>query len=156
MSEKRTGKSMGEHCEQMAKEWKIGRAEQDQLAADSHRKATAAYERGFFDDLVVEFRGLKRDNILRPDTTVEKLAGLKPAFDKISGQGTLTAGNSTPLTDGASAVLLASEEFAAARGLPIQAYLSHAKVAAVDFVGGEGLLMAPTVAVSRDAARRTA
>ena len=148
VSEKRTGKSMGEHCEQMAKEWKVGRAEQDQLAADSHRKAAAAYERGFFDDLVVEFRGLERDNILRPDTTVEKLAGLKPAFDKISGQGTLTAGNSTPLTDGASAVLLASEEFAAARGLPIQAYLSHAKVAAVDFVGGEGLLMAPTVAVS--------
>ena len=148
VSEKRTGKSMGEHCEQMAKEWKIGRAEQDQLAADSHRKAAAAYERGFFDDLVVEFRGLKRDNILRPDTTVEKLAGLKPAFDKTSGQGTLTAGNSTPLTDGASAVLLASEEFAAARSLPIQAYLSHAKVAAVDFVGGEGLLMAPTVAVS--------
>ncbi|HQX24474.1 MAG TPA: acetyl-CoA C-acetyltransferase [Pseudomonadota bacterium] len=148
VSEKRTGKSMGEHCEQMAKEWKVGRAEQDQLAADSHRKAAAAYERGFFDDLVVEFRGLKRDNILRPDTTVEKLAGLKPAFDKTSGQGTLTAGNSTPLTDGASAVLLASEEFAAARGLPIQAYLSHAKVAAVDFVGGEGLLMAPTVAVS--------
>jgi len=148
VSEKRTGKSMGEHCEQMAKEWKVGRAEQDQLAADSHRKAAAAYERGFFDDLVVEFRGLKRDNILRPDTTVEKLAGLKPAFDKTSGQGTLTAGNSTPLTDGASAVLLASEEFAAARSLPIQAYLSHAKVAAVDFVGGEGLLMAPTVAVS--------
>ncbi|HRA37541.1 MAG: acetyl-CoA C-acetyltransferase [Xanthomonadales bacterium] len=148
VSEKRTGKSMGEHCEQMAKEWKVSRAEQDQLAADSHRKAAAAYERGFFDDLVVEFRGLKRDNILRPDTTVEKLAGLKPAFDKTSGQGTLTAGNSTPLTDGASAVLLASEEFAAARGLPIQAYLSHAKVAAVDFVGGEGLLMAPTVAVS--------
>lgn len=149
VSEKRTGKSMGEHCEQMAKEWKVSRAEQDQLAADSHRKAAAAYERGFFDDLVVEFRGLKRDNILRPDTTVEKLAGLKPAFDKTSGQGTLTAGNSTPLTDGASAVLLASEEFAAARGLPIQAYLSHAKVAAVDFVGGEGLLMAPTVAVSQ-------
>lgn len=148
VSEKRTGKSMGEHCEQMAKEWKVSRAEQDQLAADSHRKAAAAYERGFFDDLVVEFRGLKRDNILRPDTTVEKLAGLKPAFDKTSGQGTLTAGNSTPLTDGASAVLLASEEFAAARSLPIQAYLSHAKVAAVDFVGGEGLLMAPTVAVS--------
>lgn len=148
VSEKRTGKSMGEHCEMMAKEWKIGRAEQDQLAMDSHRKGAAAYERGFFDDLVVEFRGLKRDNILRPDTTLEKLATLKPAFDKTSGQGTLTAGNSTPLTDGASAVLLASEEFAAARGLQIQAYLTHAKVSAVDFVGGEGLLMAPTVAVS--------
>jgi len=148
VSEKRTGKSMGEHCEAMAKEWKIGRAEQDQLAADSHRKGAAAYERGFFDDLVVEFRGLKRDNILRPDSTAEKLAGLKPAFDKTSGQGTLTAGNSTPLTDGASAVLLASEDFAAARGWKIQAYLSHAKVAAVDFVGGEGLLIAPAVAVS--------
>ncbi|HET7843441.1 MAG TPA: acetyl-CoA C-acetyltransferase [Xanthomonadales bacterium] len=147
VAEPRTGKSMGEHCEMMAKEWKIPREDQDRLALASHQKAAAAYERGFFDGLVVPFRGLTRDNILRPDTTLEKLATLKPAFDR-SGAGTLTAGNSTPLTDGASAVLLASEEYAAQRGWKIQAYLTYAKVAAVDFVGGEGLLMAPTVAVS--------
>lgn len=147
VAEPRTGKSMGEHCEMMAKEWKISREDQDRLALASHHKAAAAYERGFFDGLVVPFRGLTRDNILRPDTTLEKLATLKPAFDR-SGAGTLTAGNSTPLTDGASAVLLASEDYAAQRGWKIQAYLTYAKVAAVDFVGGEGLLMAPTVAVS--------
>ena len=147
VAEPRTGKSMGEHCEMMAKEWKISREDQDRLALASHQKAAAAYERGFFDGLVVPFRGLTRDNILRPDTTLEKLATLKPAFDR-SGAGTLTAGNSTPLTDGASAVLLASEDYAAQRGWKIQAYLTYAKVAAVDFVGGEGLLMAPTVAVS--------
>ncbi len=149
VAEPRTGKSMGEHCELMAREWKIGREEQDRLAWESHQKAAAAYERGFFKDLVVPFRGLDRDNILRPDTTLEKLASLKPAFDKTSGHGTLTAGNSTALSDGASAVLLANEEWAASRGLPVQAWMTHSAVAAVDFTHGEGLLMAPTVAVPR-------
>jgi acetyl-CoA C-acetyltransferase len=103
VAEPRTGKSMGDHCELMAKEWHIGRVEQDQLALDSHRKLAAAYESGFFDDLLVPFRGLKRDGFLRPDSTMEKLASLKPAFDKTSGQGTLTAANSTGLSDGAAA-----------------------------------------------------
>ena len=149
VGEPRTGKSMGEHCEMMAKEWGITREAQDQLAYESHTKAAMAYERGFFKDLVVPFRGVERDNILRPDTTVEKLATLKPAFDKTSGKGTLTAGNSTPLTDGASAALLASEEWAAAHGLEVQAFLVDAQVAAVDFVHGEGLLMAPCWAVAQ-------
>ncbi len=149
VAEPRTGKSMGDHCEMMAKEWGITREDQDKLALASHHKAAAAFDRGFYDDLVVEFRGLKRDNILRADSTLEKLAQLKPAFDRHSGKGTLTAGNSTPLTDGASAVLLASEDEARARGWNIQAYVTHCEVAAVDFVGGEGLLMAPTVAVAR-------
>ena len=149
VGEPRTGKSMGEHCEMMAKEWQIPREEQDALAAASHRNAAAAYERGFYADLVAPFRGLERDNILRPDTSVEKLATLKPAFDKTSGQGTLTAGNSTPLTDGASAALLASEDWARAHDLEIQAYLVDAQVAAVDFVHGEGLLMAPAWAVAQ-------
>jgi acetyl-CoA C-acetyltransferase len=148
VAEPRTGKAMGDHCELMAREWNIAREDQDRLALASHQKAAAAFERGFYDDLVVEFRSLKRDNILRAETTLEKLATLKPAFDRSSGKGTLTAGNSTPLTDGAAAVLLASDDYAAARGWKVQAYLTHAKVAAVDFVGGEGLLMAPTVAVS--------
>ena len=149
VAEPRTGKSMGEHCELMAKEWKIGREEQDELALLSHHNLAAAYERGFFQDLVVPFRGVERDNILRPDTTLEKLAALKPAFDRTSGHGTLTAGNSTALSDGSAAVLLATDDWAAARGLPVQAYLTHARVAAVDFVRGEGLLMAPTIAVPR-------
>jgi len=149
VGEPRTGKSMGEHCEMMAKEWQIPREAQDQLAFESHSKAAAAYERGFYKDLVVPFRAVERDNILRPETTVEKLAALKPAFDKTSGHGTLTAGNSTPLTDGASAALLGSEAWANARGLPVQAYLVDAEVAAVDFVRGEGLLMAPAWAVAR-------
>ena len=149
VAEPRTGKSMGDHCELMAKQWGIERGAQDQLAYESHRKAAAAYEAGFYSDLVVPFRGVERDNILRPDTTAEKLGALKPAFDKTSGKGTLTAGNSTPLTDGASAALLASEEWAAARGLPVQAYLVDAQVAAVVFVHGEGLLMAPAWAVAQ-------
>ena len=149
VAEPRTGKSMGDHCEMMAKEWHIAREDQDRLAMESHKKLAAAYDRGFFKDLVVPFRGVERDNILRPDTTMEKLAALKPAFDKISGQGTLTAGNSTALSDGAAAVLIASDEWAAARGLKVQAYVTHARVAAVDFVHGEGLLMAPTIAVPR-------
>ncbi len=147
--EPRTGMSMGEHCELMAKQWKISRQDQDAFALGSHQKAAAAYARGFFADLVVPFRGVDRDNILRADTTLEKLATLKPAFDKTSGQGTLTAGNSTALSDGASAALLSSDEWAAARGIRPLAYLTHAKVAGVDFVHGEGLLMAPTIAVSR-------
>ena len=148
VAEPRTGKSMGEHCEDMAKEWSISRDSQDELAAASHHKLAAAYDRGFFDDLVVSFRGVARDNILRPDTSIEKLATLKPAFDRASGRGTLTAGNSTPLTDGAAACLLASDEWARAHGHVPLAYLRDAHVSAVDFVHGEGLLMAPTVAVA--------
>ena len=149
VAEPRTGKSMGDHCELMAREWNIGREEQDRLALESHHKLAAAYERGFFKDLVVPFRGVERDNVLRPDTSLEKLAALKPAFDKTSGHGTLTAGNSSALSDGSAAVLIASDEWAAAHGLKAQAWLTHARVAAVDFVHGEGLLMAPTVAVPR-------
>ena len=149
VAEPRTGKSMGDHCELMARQWQVSREDHDRLALTSHHKLAAAYERGFFKDLVVPFRGVERDNILRPDTTMEKLASLKPAFDRSSGKGTLTAGNSTALSDGAAAVLLASDEWAAAHGLKVQAYLSHARVAAVDFVHGEGLLMAPTIAVPR-------
>jgi len=145
--------SMGDHCEKMAKEWHIARAAQDELALQSHRKLAAAYDTGFMGDLIVPFRGIKRDNLLRPDTSLEKLAALKPAFDKRSGQGTLTAGNSSALSDGAAAVLLASDAWAAQRGLTIQAYLRDAEVAAVDFVHGEGLLMAPTIAVPRLLAR---
>ncbi len=148
VAEPRTGKSMGEHCEDMAKEWNIGRDSQDELAVASHHKLAAAYERGFFDDLVVSFRGVARDNILRPDTSIAKMATLKPAFDKVSGRGTLTAANSTPLTDGASACLLASDAWAAAHGHEVLCHLRDAHVAAVDFVHGEGLLMAPTVAVA--------
>ena len=153
VAEPRTGKSMGQHCEDMAKEWNIPREAQDALAVSSHKKLAAAYDRGFFDDLVVPFRGVSRDNNLRPDTSMEKLATLKPAFDKTSGRGTLTAGNSTPLTDGASACLLASEAWAAEHGMKPLAYLVDSQVAAVDFVHGEGLLMAPTVAVPQMLAR---
>lgn len=144
--EPRTGLSMGQSCERMAQKWQISREAQDALALESHRKAAAAYEQGFFADLVVEFRGLKRDNNLRPDSTLEKLAQLKPAFAR---NGTLTAGNSTPMTDGASAVLLASEAWAKERGLPVLAYLTYAKTAAVDFMNKEGLLMAPVYGVPR-------
>ena len=153
VAEPRTGMSMGDHCERMAKEWHIDREAQDRLALESHQKLAAAYEAGFFEDLVVPFRGLKRDGFLRPDSTMEKLGSLKPAFDKISGHGTLTAGNSTGLSDGAAAVLLGSEDWAAKHGLKVQAYFLDAEVAAVDFVHGEGLLMAPTVAVPRMLAR---
>jgi acetyl-CoA C-acetyltransferase len=153
VAEPRTGMSMGDHCEKMAKEWHITRQAQDQLALDSHRKLAAAYDAGFFEDLVVPFRGLKRDGFLRPDSTLEKLGSLKPAFDKSSGHGTLTAGNSTGLSDGAAAVLLGTEAWANQRGLKVQAWFRDAEVAAVDFVHGEGLLMAPTVAVPRMLAR---
>jgi acetyl-CoA C-acetyltransferase len=147
VAEPRTGKSMGEHCEDMAKQWNIPREAQDAWALSSHQKLAAAYERGFLDDLVVPFRGVTRDNILRPDSTLEKLAALKPAFDRTSGRGTLTAANSTPLTDGAAACLLGSAEWAQARGLEPLAWLRDVHVSAVDFVHGEGLLMAPTIAV---------
>jgi len=153
VAEPRTGKSMGEHCEDMAREWGIAREAQDEVAWDSHYKLAAAYARGFFDELVIPFRGVTRDNILRADTTPEKLAALAPVFDRHSGRGTLTAGNSTPLTDGAAACLLSSDEWARARGLEVQCYLRDARVAAVDFVHGEGLLMAPTVAVAELLAR---
>ena len=149
VGEPRTGKSMGEHCEEMARQWQIERTAQDRLACESHHKAAAAYERGFYHGLVVPFRGVERDNILRPDTAVDKLAALKPAFDKTSGQGTLTAGNSTPLTDGAAAALLGSELWAADRGLEVLAWLVDSQVAAVDYVHGEGLLMAPAWAVAQ-------
>ena len=153
VAEPRTGKSMGDHCEDMAKEWNISRDSQDEFAVASHHKLAAAYERGFFDDLVVSFRGVSRDNILRPDTNIEKLATLKPAFDKTSGRGTLTAGNSTPLTDGAAACLIASEEWAAKHGHEVLCHIRDTQVAAVDFVHGEGLLMAPTIAVPEMLAR---
>ena len=146
--EPRTGLSMGESCELMAQEWKIGREEQDALALLSHQRAAKAWDAGFYSDLVVPLAGVTRDNNVRAETSLEKMAKLKPAFEK-TAKGTLTAANSTPLTDGASAVLVASEEWARARALPVQAYISWAQVAAVDFVGGEGLLMAPTYAVSR-------
>ncbi|MQU65710.1 acetyl-CoA C-acetyltransferase [Pseudomonas sp. FSL R10-1350] len=151
--EPRTGLSMGQHCELMAQTWHIPRDEQDALALHSHQALSAAYHEGWEDDLLTPFQGLRRDNNLRPELTLEKLAALKPVFER-SAKGTLTAGNSTPLTDGASVVLLASEEWAKARGLPVLAYLRDGESAAVDFVhGAEGLLMAPVYAVPRLLAR---
>jgi len=145
--EPRTGLSMGQHCERMAREWNIARADQDQLAMESHVKAARAYDEGFFDPLVTPWAGVARDNNIRADSTMEKLGGLRTVFAK-GPDATLTAGNSTPLTDGAAAVLLASEEWASARGLPVQAWLTAGRTSAVDFVNDEGLLMAPTVAVA--------
>jgi acetyl-CoA C-acetyltransferase len=147
-SEPRTRLSMGEHCALMASEWEIGRGEQDELALRSHRSLAAAYCDGFLEDLVRPYRGLERDQNLRADASAERLARLKPVFG--GPQGTMTPGNSTPLSDGASAVLLASEEWARERGLPVLAYLSHAQTAAVDHVTKrEGLLMAPAYAMPR-------
>lgn len=145
--ERRTGLSMGEHTERMAREWHISREAQDQLAMESHAKAAAAYDQGFFDKLVTPWSGVSRDNNLRTDTSMEKLATLRPAF-ATSADATLTAGNSTPLTDGAAAVLLASEDWAREHDLPVQAYITSGRTAAVDFVHDEGLLMAPTIAVA--------
>jgi acetyl-CoA C-acetyltransferase len=139
---------MGQHCELMAKHWHIPREAQDQLALESHMKAAAAYKSGFMDDLIVPCAGVWRDNNMREDMTLDKIATLRTAFDRTE-RGTLTAANSTPLTDGAAAVLLCSEEWAAKRGLVPQAFLVHGQTAANDFVAGEGLLMAPTIAVSR-------
>lgn len=149
IKEPRTGKSMGESCEDMAKTWKISRQAQDDLAASSHQKAAKAYEEGFYDDLVIDFMGRSSDGVLRADTNSDKLAKLKPAFDRTSGQGTLTAGNSTALTDGASCVFLCSEEYAKENGLEVQAYLTFSKSYAVDYVNEEGLLMAPAYAVPK-------
>ena len=158
--EPRTGLSMGEHAELMARQWGIGRQAQDALALESHHKLAHAYDSGFFTDLMTPFQGLREDNNLRRSLSAEQLAKLQPVFDRkvAPGEGTLTAGNSTPLTDGASAVLLASEAWAAARGLPVLAYLSFSEVAAVDFFNAdpakkEGLLMAPAYAVPRMLAR---
>lgn len=149
-AEPRTGLSMGEHCELMAKQWQISREAQDELTWHSHQNLMAAYQRGFFDNLITPFNGVEQDGIMR-DTPPEKLAALRPAFDRENG--TLTAANSTTLTDGAAAVLLASEEWAAQHNLPVQAYLSFSEVAAVDFYSrgseSEGLLMAPAYAVPR-------
>ena len=153
VTEARTHLSMGQHCELMAKEWKLTQKRQDELAYASHMRAAAAWKEGFYSDLVSPFNGIDHDNAVRPDTSLEKLAKLKPAFDK-SGSGTLTAGNSTPLSDGASAVLLASEDWARAHGFPVQTYLTHFAVVGVDFAGmaspyQERLLMAPTYAVPK-------
>jgi acetyl-CoA C-acetyltransferase len=146
--EPRTGLSMGEHCAIMAAEWDVGRAEQDELALRSHHNLAAAYERGFQDDLLTPYLGLERDQNLRPDSSPEKLAKLGPVFG--GPEGTMTAGNSTPLSDGASAVLLAGEEWAKERGLPILAYFVDGQTAAIDHVHKrEGLLMAPAYAMPR-------
>ncbi|MBB3115116.1 acetyl-CoA C-acetyltransferase [Corynebacterium bovis] len=158
--EPRTGLSMGDHAAITAREMGITRADQDELAAESHRKLAAAYEEGFFDDLVTPFLGVQRDTNLRPDSSAEKLAKLRPVFGKRDAEAhgteaTMTAGNSTPLTDGASAVLLSSEEWAAEHNLPVRAYLVDSETAAVDFIHDhgdltpDGLLMAPTYAVPR-------
>jgi acetyl-CoA C-acetyltransferase len=146
VGEPRTGLSMGQHTERMARTWEIARADQDELALQSHDRAHRAWKEGFYADLVVPYLGLSADNNVRADSSLEKLAKLKPSFAK---DGTLTAGNSTPLTDGAAAVLLASEDWARSRGLPVQAYITYGKAGAVDFVGGEGLLMAPAFTVPR-------
>ena len=155
---------MGESCEIMAKNWQISRQDQDQMAYESHRKAATAYDEGFFKDLVVPFNGLAMDNNIRRDTTLEKLAKLKPAFDR-SDKGTLTAGNSTPMTDGAASVLLCSEEWAKARGLPVLAYLTYGKYAAVEtprtpdiyapqvFHGMSGEVTVPESSTARDSIR---
>jgi acetyl-CoA C-acetyltransferase len=153
-SEPRTGLSMGEHQAITTKQMGIKRVDQDELAAASHRNMAAAYDRGFFDDLVTPFLGLYRDDNLRPDSSAEKLAKLKPVFGVKSGDATMTAGNSTPLTDGASVALLASDDWAAEHSLTPLAYFVDAETAAVDYVNGaDGLLMAPTYAVPRLLAR---
>ncbi len=148
VNEPRTGLSMGQHAELMAKTWGISRAAQDELAFHSHKRAAKAYDDGFMDDLITPCAGVFRDNNVRGDIDLDKIATLKTAFDK-SPRGTLTAANSTPLTDGASATLLASEDWAQAHGLVPQAYITEGQSAAVDFVAGAGLLMAPAVAVSK-------
>ncbi|HNP62895.1 MAG TPA: acetyl-CoA C-acetyltransferase [Woeseiaceae bacterium] len=147
VKEPRTGLSMGESMEITAKQWDVQREHQDQLALSSHIKAAGAYDAGWYDDLVVPFLDCEEDNNIRRDSTFEKLSALKPVFDK-SDEGTMTAGNSTPLTDGAAAVCLASEDWARMKNLPVMAYLTFGKAAAVNFINDEGLLMAPAYAVS--------
>lgn len=147
ITEPRTGLSMGDHCELMAKEWKISRQDQDELAYQSHQKAAKAYEEGFYKDSVFKYSGLDKDGIVRPSTSLEKLSTLKPVFDRKNG--TLTAGNSTAMTDGASVTFLASEEYAKKHNLPILCRIKDGQAAAVDFTAGAGLLMAPTIAVSK-------
>jgi len=146
-----TGLSMGEHCELMVKRWNINREAQDELALASHVRGLKAYDEGFYDSLITPYAGLTRDNNLRRDISLDKLARLKPAFDIDSGRGTITAGNSTPLTDGAAALLLASEDWARQNGLALQAYWIDAETAAVNYIGAdaEGLLMAPVYAIPR-------
>ncbi len=146
--EPRTGMSMGQHTEKMVKEWKITREEQDELSLISHQNATKAYKEGFYDDLLTPYKGVEKDTIVREDTDMEKLAKLKPVFDR-SSTGTLTAGNSTLLTDGAGMVFLGTEKYAKDNSYPVLAYFSDCEAAAVDFVHGAGLLMAPTLAVAR-------
>jgi len=148
VNEPRTGLSMGQHCELMAREWGITREEQDGFALKSHQNSARSIDEGFHDDLIVPCAGILKDNNVRWDSTLEKMAAMKPAFDRRSGNGTLSAANSTALTDGASSVLLASEEWAKERGLPVLAYLKMGAVSANNFAAGEGLLMAPTIAVS--------
>jgi acetyl-CoA C-acetyltransferase len=153
-AEPRTGMSMGDHAAITAQEWGIDRAAQDELALASHERLAAAYEQGFFDDLVTPYLGLTRDQNLRPDTTMDKLARLKPVFGTRGPDPTMTAGNSSALSDGASAVLLAGDDWATERRLPVLAWFTDAETAAVDYVhGGEGLLMAPAYAVPRLLAR---
>jgi acetyl-CoA C-acetyltransferase len=147
VEEPRTKLSMGESTEITAKQWDVQREHQDQLALASHIKAAAAYDEGWYEDIIVPYQDVEEDNNIRRDTTFEKLSELKPVFDK-GGEGTMTAGNSTPLTDGAAAVLLASEDWARQKNLPVMAFLTFAKVAAVNFIDQEGLLMAPAYAVS--------
>ena len=148
VNEPHTGLSMGQHCELMAREWHVSRREQDALAYESHKKAAEAYRSGYMDDLVVPCAGVFRDNNIREDISLDKMATLKTVFDR-SERGTLTAANSTPLTDGAATVVLASQTWAAKRGLPVLAYLTHHQTSAINFVAGEGLLMAPTIAVGK-------
>src|SRR3712207_6499750 len=141
---------MAEHTAITAEEWGLTQADQDELATASHRNLAAAYEKGFLDDLMTPYLGLERDQNMRPDTSVEKLAQLKPVFGNQDGDATMTAGNSTPLSDGASAVLISSEEWAKERSLPVQAYLTHVETAAVDYIhGSDHLLSAPIYAVPR-------
>jgi len=147
IKEPRTGLSMGEHCELMVQEWNISREEQDQLALKSHQNTVAAYESGFYNDLVFPFANLDKDNNARPDSSLEKLGKLRAAFDK--SKGTLTAGNSSPMTDGASCVLLANEEYASKNNYDIDAFLTHYQSAAVDYKNKEGLLMAPAYAIPK-------
>ncbi|MBX3022993.1 MAG: acetyl-CoA C-acetyltransferase [Bdellovibrionales bacterium] len=147
--EPQTGLSMGQSCEIMAKNWNVTQAEQDELALASHKNAARAWEQGFYNDLVVSSHGLSKDNTVRGDTSLEKLAKLPPAFDRKSGHGTLTAGNSTALSDGAACVMMSSEEWAKQNGFPVLAYMTHVETAAVEFKQAEGLLMAPAYAVAR-------